>query len=208
MRNAGFQALVTGATLALLLKSLPVMAVSVNVGASTLNGNSVADHSATGLLSFDPSFANDLPMQLVIVIDNADYLASTCGPTAICVDWNGFYTNLSGVAWQSFMLSVTNPVSINFVGDITPDFGSVNSVSQVNAQTARIVFDTPPGEISGFELGGLDLGTSNWRLDITDVLPTATLGLTLTPTQVVPLPAAVWLFSGGLAALGSVRRRK
>jgi hypothetical protein len=104
------------------------------------------------------------------------------------------------------MLTVSTPVAIAAIGDVTPDFGTLDGVDQLDDQSALIRFTVPPGEISGFELGGLDLGTNNWKLSVDGLLPTQSFTLALTPTA-VPLPHAVSLLATALAVLGALRRR-
>jgi len=169
-------------------------AVSVDLGASNLNGNAVADHSSAGTLSFDVQVQTAAPIELVIHMD----------PGEDQVAWNGYFERPTDLAFLTgYQVTLTGAtlgqgsVRESLARDVT------NVVLSGGDTVAQIGF----AEVeSAFAVGAapnqLPAGASDWQ--VATPTPGASFNMTLTPLP-EPGPAAA---GAGLLALWALRARR
>jgi hypothetical protein len=182
------------AAAALLLVSSGASAASINLGGSSLNGNTLLDLSTDGQLSFDLDLANFSTIALQVDLSAADQLAGT-------ISWNAIFANLSALNLGSYFISIAG-ADITLVGDLTDTFQTPIAGLVTTPGSALISFPGA-GEAAGFELGNpLGLTTTDWELS-NFLGPSFSMNLTGSP---VPEPASVLLLAVAAAAL-ALRRR-
>lgn len=168
-----------------------VSAVTVNVDND--NGNFV-----------DSSLSTDGLLDLFIDFEfnKAVILDITLGTDESPLDFQGIFQNSSSVDWQSFNVMLTGDAKFTDSDDIIPQNATLGPVSRSDTET-NINFILN-GEDGGLEIGSL----SPWKIDISALSAGNSFGLIVTP-EVVPIPAAAWLFGSGLIGLiAGVKQRK
>ena len=94
-----------------------------------------------------------------------------------------------------------------FLAQDGPISGVLDQFSVMSTQAGMVSFDLSPYVVSGTEV--LQLGLQFELYDMSGSLLNSTATVSnLALTQVVPIPAAVWLFGSGLLGLIGVARRK
>ena len=121
------------------------------------------------------------------------------------------------LTYDASILNITN-VSIDEINTWTfvNDFGTIDNV---NGNLSEVKVSEFPGIAGNFIIASIEFmavgfGTSTLGLTESTGNPWASDGSTINPTlvngsvQVVPVPAAVWLFGSGLLGLIGMARRK
>lgn len=112
--------------------------------------------------------------------------------------------NFSGYAGFTIAVSANDILNFSFTSDDATALTPVNNFNNTNLQGLGIYYDSnQSGSLQQVVLG-YDDQTINDDNDFEDMLVRADFR----PDSVVPLPAAVWLFGGGLLGLVGMARRK
>ena len=162
---------------------------------SLASGNTVADFSADGLVSFDLDLTRPLlPSALTFEVTAGDL----GGPLA----FNAIVRNLSLDGIADFKLFIDDAVfSVLGTADGFAGFATVRG----GPSAAQLVFNPP--EFTDFAIGnptGLTPGAVDWQISIAGL----TAGDTLTLTMQAPTPATLPLLLAGLGIAGFARTRK
>jgi hypothetical protein len=165
-------------------------AAFVDFAASTLNGNAVTETDlGPGALAIDPHFANAAPIEVAIVLEDAD---------AGAVAWNALVDNLTGEVWSSFAIELFGAPDL-LIGSVAANAGAVETIAATPI-SAIVFFD--PAEAAGIDLGAPFGAGTDW------VVTGATgpgFRLRFTPVP-VPEPASLVLLGLGIAAIATARR--
>jgi hypothetical protein len=112
--------------------------------------------------------------------------------------------DFSGYAGFTIAVSANDILNFSFTSDNATALTPVNNFNNTNLQGLGIYFDSnQSGPLQQVVLG-YDDQTINDDNDFEDMLVRADFR----PASVVPLPAAVWLFGGGLLGFVGMARRK
>lgn len=194
IRN-GFNAIVACA----MLMPGAVLAATINVGNSNLNGNTVSDFGVDGLVDFD-LFVNNSGLTILTL----DLTAAEMAAGMVSLRMGGVVDALAG-GFDTARISVGGANSFGLVGDAAD---SANNPVPVDAtsNSGRMTFT--PAELSFFTIGDLGGSSIDWIIDF----PTNASSIKLTVSikegpAVVPLPAGVWLLMSAMVGLGLIRRR-
>jgi hypothetical protein len=175
--------------------SSPASAVVVT-GFSSAAGNTYADFSADGLVSFDLDLVNPVPSATTF---NFEIERGDLGGPLL---FNAVVNNLFGSGISRFVLTLSN-ATFDFIGSVNAPFGPGASASG-SGSSATISFPTP--DAFGFEIGdplAAGLPQQNWRIDISNLEVGDSFSLRLQ----VPEPGSLALLLGALAAAGFAHRR-
>jgi hypothetical protein len=112
--------------------------------------------------------------------------------------------NFSGYAGFTIAVSANDMLNFSFTSDDATALTPVNNFTNTNLQGLGIYFDSSQSGSLQQVLPGCDDQTINDDNDFEAMLVRADFR----PASVVPLPAAVWLFGGGLLGLIGIARRK
>jgi hypothetical protein len=171
----------------------PASAAHIDLGASDLNGGSVAlSDLGFGTLAFDPAFVSNAPMVLAIVLDPAEI--------GVPLVWTALVDNLTGELWTGFTVHSVGAV-LNQVGTVKGNGTTIASLD-FGAFDALITF-ADPGEAAGLDIGAFDLGDDEWLLHAASA---SSFTLVLQPLP-VPEPGTAALVAFGLVGLAARRVR-
>lgn len=112
--------------------------------------------------------------------------------------------NFSGYAGFTIAVTANDILNFNFTSDDTTALTPVDNINASNLQGLGIYFDASQSGSLQQVLLGYDDQIFNDDDDFEDMLVRADFR----PDTVVPLPAAFWLFGGGLLGLIGIARRK
>lgn len=161
---------------------------------SNAHGNTVANYTEAGLVSFDLDLMNFNGARLNFVLEEADLN----GPLSM----NALVRNLTGMLLPKFNFDLQG-ISFASAGSVTAGFGQVGAVSN-SATNANIAF--AQGEPSEFYFGDPlgNAGQFDWVLDTTGMQT----GDSFSITAQVPEPASLALMLPLLGGLAAARRRR
>ena len=117
--------------------------------------------------------------------------------------------NFSGYAGFTIAVSANDILNFSFTSDNATALTPVDNFSNTNLQGLGIYFDSSQSGTLQQVMLGYDDQTLNDDDDFDDMLVRADFRPSgFRPSTVVPLPAAIWLFGGGLLGLVGMARRK
>jgi hypothetical protein len=159
-------------------------------------GNTVADYSAPGQVSFDLDLARLAPTRLEFTVEAGDLL----GPLSM----NAIVRNLSGAALTGFDFRLDG-IGFAQAGSVTPTFGTLGQVGYGSGY-ASIGFGTP--EWAEFHFGNplAGNGAADWLLSTEGLRAGDTFSITAEVPE--PSTAALMLSALCMSSLLTLRRRR
>lgn len=182
---------------ALMLPGVASAAV-INLGASTLNNNTVNDFSVDGLIDFDILLNQSGQTYLIIDLSAAEMAAGSVNLRFAGLAQAGLPGGLETVG-----ISIDGGVNFDVVGDAFRSDGTAAPLD-VLPNSVHLVF-TPP-EQGVFTVGNLGFGAVDWVLSFP--VNSSSIRVTISAKEgIVPIPAGIWLLVSGIAGLGLFRRK-
>ena len=145
-------------------------------------------------------------------------LGSTFTLNIVGTGFNGTEGGGAQFLFDPSILQVTSVTVDSNVWGVYADAGTTDNTSGSVTNIAVAAFTDPGANftVASIEFLAVGNGTSSLILSENSLNPWASGGSTINPTMLngsvttsaVPLPAAVWLFSGGLLGLLGIARRK
>jgi hypothetical protein len=182
--------------LAFALTLAPAGHAAVLTGSSVHGGNTVADYSTPGAVSFDLDLEHFAPTRLDFRLEADDLL----GPLSL----NAIVRNLSGAALTAFDFRLEG-IRFAQAGSVTPTFGTLGRISY-GSDYASIDFRTP--EWAEFHFGD-PLGAASatdWLLNTAGLRAGDTFSITAEVPE--PSTAALMLSALCMSSLLALRRRQ